>query len=182
MDTDRRLAVRSIVNGTAQTLRVLPEDMLLDTLRDHLGLTGAKRSCDIEICGSCTVLLNGDAVSACTTLAVEAAGASVDTVEGLASGDQLSALQQAFVVENAMQCGFCTPGFLMAARALLAENPRPSQEEVAAYLDGNICRCGGYNNIVAAVLRAADDMSSHDPEQRYDPELRKRHEWSYDTE
>lgn len=164
MDTDRQLVVRAIVNGTAQTLRLLPEDLLLDTLRDELGLTGAKRSCDIEICGSCTVLLNGDAVSACTTLAVEAAGGSVDTVEGLASGDQLSALQEAFVIESAMQCGFCTPGFLMAASALLAENPRPTREDVAGYLDGNICRCGGYNNIIAAVLRAANEMSSHDTE------------------
>lgn len=162
MDTDRRIVVPTVVNGVAQTLRVLPEELLIDTLRDDLGLTGVKRSCDVEICGSCTVLLDGDAVSACTTLAAEASNASIHTVEGLASEDRLSVLQEAFITESAMQCGFCTPGFLMAATALLAENPNPGRDDVADYLDGNICRCGGYNNIVAAVLRAASEIEPPD--------------------
>lgn len=151
----RTYAVHVIVNGRAHDLDVTADELLIDMLRERLFLYGTKRSCDVEICGACTVLLDGDAVSSCTALAIEADGRTVRTVEGLADGGRLSALQETFVDEAAMQCGFCTPGFLMSATALLEENPCPTAAEVSHYLNGNICRCGAYNNLLAAVLEAA---------------------------
>jgi aerobic-type carbon monoxide dehydrogenase small subunit (CoxS/CutS family) len=155
MTSGETMRVETVVNGEPVTLDVHPSDLLLDVLRERLGLTGAKRSCDVQICGSCTVILNGRTVSACTTLAAEMDGGVVRTVEGLAEGDRLSPLQSAFVDECAMQCGFCTAGFLMSGTALIEEKPGVEAAEAARYLNGNICRCASYNNILAAVCRTA---------------------------
>lgn len=143
------------VNGQACPLRVEPRDSLAEVLRDRLGLTGTKVSCDGQVCGACTVLVDGLAVSACTYLAVDADEKRIQTVEGLAVDGVLSPLQQAFIDHAGFQCGFCTPGMLMAATALLVENPSPTEEEVRHGLEGNLCRCTGYAPIVDAVLAAA---------------------------
>jgi carbon-monoxide dehydrogenase small subunit len=143
------------VNGRPHDLTIEPRETLADVLRDRLGLTGAKISCDAQVCGACTVLVDGLPVSGCTFLAIDADGKRVRTVEGLADDGQLSPLQQAFVDEAAFQCGFCTPGMLMTATALLEEQPDPSRADVIHGLEGNLCRCTGYEPIVAAVLRAA---------------------------
>ena len=147
--------LRFEVNGRAQAIRVEPRELLADLLRLRLGLTGLKVSCDVQVCGACTVLVDGLAVSACTYLAVDADGRSVRTVEGLAPDGELTLIQQAFIDEAAFQCGFCTPGMVMAATALLADNPTPTREEVVAGIEGNLCRCTGYVPIVEAVLAAA---------------------------
>ena len=148
--------IRVTVNGRPRELDVAPHALLLDVLRDALDLKGAKRSCDTQVCGACTVLVDGLAVSACTYLAVEADGRSVLTVEGLAEGETLDPLQRAFVDAGAVQCGFCTSGMLLTAKALLAENGRPSRDDVLHYLRGSLCRCTGYRKIIAAVLAAAE--------------------------
>jgi carbon-monoxide dehydrogenase small subunit len=140
------------VNGQDVTLDVPAHAVLLDVLRDRLGLKGAKRSCDIQVCGACTVLVDGSPVSACTYLAVEVDGREVLTVEGLAPGEELDPLQEAFIERGAVQCGFCTAGMLMAAKALLAEDPSPTPERVVGYLRGNLCRCTGYRKIVEAIV------------------------------
>ena len=132
-----------------------PYALLLDVLRDDLDLKGAKRSCDSQVCGACTVLVDGLAVSACTYLAVEADGRSILTVEGLAEGESLHPVQRAFVDAGAVQCGFCTPGMLLTTRALLDENPAPTREDVLHYLRGSLCRCTGYRKIVEAILASA---------------------------
>ena len=147
--------IRFRVNGGAVELDVRPEALLLDVLRDRLQLKGARRSCDMQVCGACTVLVNGAPVSACTYLAVEADGREVLTVEGLADGDRLDPLQEAFIEHGAVQCGFCTSGMLLTARTLLAEEPSPSPERVAEYLRGNLCRCTGYRKILDAILACA---------------------------
>ena len=144
-----------VVNGRPHALTVAYNELLLDVLRERLGLTGAKRSCDVEICGACTVLIDEVPVSACTTLAWEARGRRVETVEGLAHADGLHPIQQAFIDHFALQCGYCTPGMLMATRALLEEVPAPTEAEIRHYLSGNICRCTGYHAIVEAVQAAA---------------------------
>ena len=136
-------------------MEIPPQLMLLDLLRDRLSLKGAKRSCDLQVCGTCTVLVNGRAVSSCTFLAYEARGAEVLTIEGLADGNQLHPIQQAFVDNGAFQCGFCTPGMILAAKSLLDEVPQPSVEKVKEYMQGNICRCTGYRKILEAILDAA---------------------------
>ena len=143
------------VNGREVVRDVAPQELLLDFLRDSLGLTGAKRSCDTQVCGACTVLVDGQAVSACTYLAVEADGCSVLTVEGLADGEALDPLQRAFLDAGAVQCGFCTSGMLLTARALLRENAVPSREDILHYLRGSLCRCTGYRKIVEAIMTAA---------------------------
>jgi carbon-monoxide dehydrogenase small subunit len=145
------------VNGRRHVLRLEPRESLAEVVRDRLGLTGTKVSCDAQVCGACTVLVDNLAVSACTYLAVDADGRSVRTVEGLANDGRLSPLQQAFIDRAAFQCGFCTSGMLMAATALLEDDPSPSRDEVVAGLEGNICRCTGYVPIVDAVLQAAAD-------------------------
>ena len=145
--------LRLTVNRGRHRLRVEPRETLADVLRDRLGLTGTK------VCGACTVLVDDRAVSACTFLAVDADEHEVRTVEGLAPGGRLTPLQQAFIDQAAFQCGFCTPGMLMAATALLEENPHPTREEVIRGLDGNLCRCTGYAPIVAAVLAAAEQTA-----------------------
>jgi len=150
------MRVTGTINGQAATLEIEPSTLLLDLLRD-LGYTGAKPSCEMEVCGACTVQLDGLPVSACTTLAIELDGRTVETVEGLANAEtDLHPVQQAFLKESAFQCGFCTPGMIMSAKALLEANPSPSRDEVVHWLEGSICRCTGYEPIVDAVLEAAE--------------------------
>lgn len=139
------------VNGVERRLAVEPSDLLIDVLRNRLSLKGTKRSCDVEVCGACTVLLDGLPVSSCTTLAVDADGRSVTTIEGVEHAGALSRVQQAFVDHAAMQCGFCTPGMVLATTALLEVNPKPSDEDIRHFLRGNICRCTGYIKILEAV-------------------------------
>ncbi|MEW6242918.1 MAG: (2Fe-2S)-binding protein [Bacillota bacterium] len=145
------------LNGKKKTLRVRPNELLLNVLRDRLFLTGAKYGCGIGECGACTVLIDGRPALACLTLAVAIDGKEVVTVEGLARGDELDPLQEAFLDHGAVQCGFCTPGMIMTARSLLDENPSPSEEEVREYIRGNICRCTGYTSIVSAILSCAQE-------------------------
>jgi aerobic carbon-monoxide dehydrogenase small subunit len=143
------------VNGRRRTLEVAPHHTLLEVLRDDLGLTGTKECCLVGECGACTVLLDGRSVDSCLVLAVEADGGSVTTVEGLSVDGRLSALQAAFLAEGAAQCGFCIPGQLLSAQALLDRNPDPTADEVRDGLAGNLCRCAGYGQIIDAVLAAA---------------------------
>lgn len=153
-----RVAVTTIVNGVVISRSVATRTTLAQFLRDDLGLTGTKVSCELQVCGACSVLVDGTPVSACTYLAADADGRDLETVEGLSDGGSLHPLQEAFVDNFALQCGFCTPGFLMMAKALLERNPTPTEDEVREYLDGNICRCTGYRPIVDAVLDAATRM------------------------
>jgi len=156
--SDVRL-VRVMVNGNSYDRTVEPRRLLSDFLRHDLGLTGTHVGCEHGVCGACTVLLEGEPVRACLMLAVQVNGASLETVEGLAAADgQLHPIQQAFWDNHGLQCGFCTPGFLMTLKAVLAENPNPSEEEVRDAISGNLCRCTGYQNIVAAALEAAAVM------------------------
>ena len=148
------------VNGVRHEADVEPRTLLVHFLREQLELTGTNVGCDTSSCGACTVLMNGQSVKACTALAVQADGAEVTTVEGLASNGDWHPIQKAFHQEHGLQCGFCTPGMMMAAVGYLDENPSPSEEEVRLALEGNLCRCTGYHNIVKAVLAAADDMSA----------------------
>jgi aerobic-type carbon monoxide dehydrogenase small subunit (CoxS/CutS family) len=144
------------VNGRVRSIDVAAHHTLLEALRDDLGLTGTKECCLVGECGACTVLVDDVSVDSCLMLAIEAQGASVTTVEGLAMGDRLGPLQQAFLATGAAQCGFCIPGQLVAAQALLAGNPHPTRAEVEEGLAGNLCRCAGYGQIIEAVLLAAD--------------------------
>jgi carbon-monoxide dehydrogenase small subunit len=143
------------VNGERHEETVEPRDLLAYFLRDTLGLKGTNVGCDTSSCGSCTVLLDGESVKSCTLLAVQADGCEVTTIEGLAVDGELDRMQQAFHEHHALQCGFCTPGFVLAAVSLLRENPAPSEEEIRLGLEGNLCRCTGYHNIVRAVQAAA---------------------------
>ena len=149
------IPVSFTLNGRSQELEVEPHELLLDVVRDRLGLTGAKRSCDVEVCGACTLLVDGRPVSACTTLALEVRGRSVLTIEGLAIDGKLHPIQAAFIEHGGFQCGFCTPGFMMQITALLEENPKPNEAEVREALSGNLCRCTGYQKILDAVRIAA---------------------------
>jgi aerobic-type carbon monoxide dehydrogenase small subunit (CoxS/CutS family) len=153
-----RVALNLRVNGQAYRVEVAPDRFLVDVLRDDLGLLGVKEACDEGECGACTVLLDGRAVDSCILLALQAQGAEVVTVEGLAAGGALHPLQEAFVVSGAVQCGYCIPGMLMGAKALLDENPAPTAEEIRLALAGNLCRCTGYNAVVAAVRAAAERL------------------------
>lgn len=155
-----RITINLTVNGKPVEATIEPNELLLDFLRNRLGLTGAKRSCDVQVCGTCTVLLDGLPVSSCTTLAYEARGREVLTVEGLAQNGQLHPLQEAFVRHTALQCGFCTPGMVLTAKSLLDTVPRPSPEQIRAYLRGNLCRCTGYWHILEAVDEAAKVMAA----------------------
>ncbi len=147
------------VNGTKEEARVPAGMTLLEFLRERLYLTGAKEGCGSGECGACTVILNGKAVTSCLVLAVEANGKEVWTVEGEAKDGKLSVIQQAFIDEGAVQCGFCTPGMIMSARALLMRNPHPNDDEILEAMSGNLCRCTGYESILAAVRRAAQQES-----------------------
>jgi carbon-monoxide dehydrogenase small subunit len=148
------------VNGTVHARDVEPRLLLVHFLRETLGLTGTNVGCDTSQCGSCTVLIDGKAVKSCTVLAVQADGAKVTTVEGLAEDGKLHVLQEAFWEKHGLQCGFCTPGMLLTACDLLARNPRPSEAEIRHGIEGNLCRCTGYQNIVAAVAQAAERMAA----------------------
>jgi aerobic carbon-monoxide dehydrogenase small subunit len=150
--------VRLTVNGTEHELEVEPRLLLVHLLRDQLGLTGTHVGCDTSNCGACTVHVDGEAVKSCTVLAVQADGATVKTIEGMANGEALHPLQEAFWNNHGLQCGYCTPGMIMAAADLLARNPDPSEEDIRHGLEGNLCRCTGYQNIVKAVQDAAGDL------------------------
>jgi carbon-monoxide dehydrogenase small subunit len=141
------------INGRRVDVAIEPQETLAEVLRERLHLTGTKVSCDVQVCGACTVLLDGVPVSACTLLAYEARDKEVVTIEGLAHGEELDPLQQAFIDTNAFQCGFCTSGMILAAKSLLETRPHASEEEIRAYMDGNICRCTGYKPILAAIQR-----------------------------
>lgn len=149
----RRLSMT--VNGQFYEVYINPKRLLVEALRDELGLTGTKRGCDTASCGACTVLIDGLAVKSCSVLAVQAEDAEITTVEGLAAGDQLTPLQRSFLDHGAYQCGFCTPGMLMSAAALLQEKPNPTRREIQEGIHGNICRCTGYNSIIRAIAAVA---------------------------
>jgi len=159
---DQKCAIAVTVNGRRYEGLVEPRLSLADFLRDHLGFTGTHLGCEQGVCGSCTLLLNGETVRSCLLLAVQSDGATVLTVEGLAAlagaGEGLHPVQEAFLEKLGFQCGFCTPGILLTAYELISENPSPGEEEIRERLSGNLCRCTGYQNIVAAVLRAAERL------------------------
>lgn len=154
------IPVTLTINGTEYNIDVEPRLLLVHAIRDVIGLTGTHVGCDTSQCGSCTVLLNGEAVKSCSMLAVQADGLQIETVEGLAAADgTLHPIQQAFAEKHGLQCGFCTPGMLMLSKALLNENPNPSRDEIKHALAGNMCRCTGYQNIVLAIEFAAGQLS-----------------------
>lgn len=148
--SDKRLVVLSVNNRDVEVV-VRPSDTLLDTLRDRLALTGAKRGCNQGLCGACTVLVDGRTVRSCLSLTLNSTGRAIRTVEGLAQGDELDPVQEAFVVAGAIQCGYCMPGMVLAARALLDENPRPSVDDIREAISGNLCRCSGYTKVIDAI-------------------------------
>jgi len=154
------LNIQCVINGKNCQVNCEPQETLAEVLRNTLNLNGTKVSCDVQVCGACTVLVDDVPVSACTYLAYEARGKEVTTIEGLQKPDgTLHPLQQAFIDEFAFQCGYCTPGMIMSAKALLDENPQPTRDEIIHHMDGNICRCTGYVPIVAAIERAAGVMA-----------------------
>jgi len=157
-----RVPVTLNVNGQVVEVCIGPRRTLLSVLREELGLTGAKEGCDEGNCGACTVIVDGEAVYACMTLAIECEGCHILTIEGLSQGDKLHPLQEAFLERDAYQCGFCTPGQIMSAVAFLAHCPDPRDEEVRRAMSGNLCRCGAYSNIADAVLEAAERMRETD--------------------
>ena len=150
------MKIQVTVNGTAHDRDVEPRTLLVHFLREQLSLTATNVGCDTSSCGACTVHLDGEAIKSCTVLAVQADGASVTTVEGLAQEGGMHPMQRAFMEQHGLQCGYCTPGMVMAAISLLKENPNPTEDDVRIGLEGNLCRCTGYHNIVRAVLAAAD--------------------------
>ncbi len=154
----KNLHISTTVNGDQTEFVCAPDETLLDVLRNRLGLTGAKEGCGTGDCGACSVTLNGRLVCACLVLGAEAEGAEIGTVEGLATGDHLHPLQRNFIEHAALQCGICTPGILVAAKALLEKNPNPTDTEVRYWLAGNLCRCTGYDKIIKAVQIAAAEM------------------------
>jgi aerobic-type carbon monoxide dehydrogenase small subunit (CoxS/CutS family) len=147
--------LRLTVNGQPYELYVRPKTLLVEVLRNELGLTGTKTGCQSSSCGACTIILNGMAVKSCSILALQAEGANITTVEGLAKGDQLHPLQKAFLDHGAFQCGFCTPGMLSSAKAFLDENPQPTEQQMREAIDGNLCRCTGYHSIIRAMTAVA---------------------------
>jgi aerobic carbon-monoxide dehydrogenase small subunit len=151
-----KIAICTRVNGREIEASVKPNQTLLEWLRDDLRLRGSREGCGVGVCGSCTVLVDGRPVSSCLMLATNAEGKEIQTIEGLAKGDELDPVQQAFLDQQAFQCGYCTSGMIMATKALLSSNPTPSEEEVRDYLSGNICRCGTYQEVMAAVRTLAE--------------------------
>lgn len=150
--------VKTTINGDTVEYACQPDEPLLDVLRNRLGLTGAKEGCGTGDCGACSVIIDGRLVCSCLVLGAEMDGKTLETIEGMADGDKLHPLQRQFIDHAALQCGICTPGFLIAAKALLAKNPDPSEEEIRFGLAGNLCRCTGYDKIVRAVQAAAKEM------------------------
>ncbi len=155
-----KYSVIATINGVEHTHQVEPRLLLVHHLRDVLGLTGTTIGCDTSQCGSCTVLMDGQTVKSCTVLAVQADGAEITTIEGLSQNGALHPMQEAFWEKHGLQCGFCTPGMIISAAALLSDNPNPSESEIRKGLEGNLCRCTGYQNIVAAVQHAASEMEA----------------------
>ncbi|MCD4781897.1 MAG: (2Fe-2S)-binding protein [Candidatus Omnitrophica bacterium] len=153
------------VNNQNYELNLNGEETLLEVLREHLHLTGTKSACHEAECGACTVLLNGKSVLACITLACDVAGQDITTIEGLAKGEDLHPIQDAFLEKGAVQCGFCMPGMILASKSLLDRNPEPSREEIKTALNGNICRCAGYTKIFEAVEHAAKKIKNQPPQQ-----------------
>ncbi len=160
MHAESRFHLSFTVNGSPWSGEIPVEETLLELLRNRLRLTGTKRSCESEVCGACTVLVENRPVSSCSYLTFEAHEKSVLTIEGVGRGDDLDPLQEAFIRNIGAQCGYCTPGQIMAAKALLTENPNPSREQIAEWLSGNICRCGAYNQIIQSILEAAEQYRS----------------------
>ncbi|MGB7299346.1 MAG: (2Fe-2S)-binding protein [Burkholderiaceae bacterium] len=158
--TVTQAAVSMTVNGKSVSADIDPRTLLVQFIRDNLSLTGTHVGCDTAQCGACTVHLNGRAVKACSMLALQANGSEVTTIEGLATGDQLHPMQQAFKTTHGLQCGFCTPGMVMSALQILDDNPKPSEQEIREALEGNICRCTGYENIVKAVQLVASESGN----------------------
>ena len=156
----KTIPVETTINGDNTEFLCQADESLLDVLRDRLGLTGAKEGCGTGDCGACSVMLNGRVVCSCLVLGAEAQGAEIETIEGMAKGEELHPLQRVFLEEAALQCGVCTPGILVAAKALLEKNPDPTDTEVRYWLAGNLCRCTGYDKIVKAVQIAAAEMRS----------------------
>jgi carbon-monoxide dehydrogenase small subunit len=153
------ISLQLTLNGQPVQCEVEPHTLLVDLLRNGLGLTGTHVGCDTSQCGCCTVLLDGQSVKSCTLLACQAGGGSVQTIEGLADGEHLHPIQDAFIACHGLQCGFCTPGMIMTTACLLAHNPQPTDEEIVHALEGNLCRCTGYVNIVRSVKLAAQTMA-----------------------
>ena len=151
-----KIELRTVINGREVEASVKPNLTLLEWLRDDLRLRGSREGCGVGVCGSCTVLVDGRPVSSCLMLATNADGKEIQTIEGLAKGDELDAVQQAFLDQQAFQCGYCTSGMIMAAKALLISNPTPTEDEVRDYLSGNICRCGTYQEVMAAIKTLAE--------------------------
>ncbi len=152
------MQITTFVNGRSYSRDVEPRTLLVHYIRDVLGLTGTNIGCDTSSCGACTVLLNGESVKSCTVLAVQADGTEITTIEGMAGEAGLHPIQKAFQENHGLQCGYCTPGMIMATASFLNENPRPSESEVREALEGNLCRCTGYHNIVKSILAAAEAM------------------------
>lgn len=159
-ETGEHMELNFYVNERPVTLQTQPDARLIDLLRDDLGLTGTKEGCGEGECGACTVIIDGQAAHACLAVAIQLQGAHVTTIEGLEESGELDRLQNAFIQEGAIQCGFCTPGMIMSAKALLLHNPHPTQDEIRRALAGNICRCSGYDQIMRAVQRAAEEGES----------------------
>ncbi len=155
-----KVHISTTVNGQPMDVLVEPNDSLLDTLRDGLGLTGTKEGCATGDCGACSVMLDGRLVCSCLVLGAEAEGKTIDTIEGVADGDGLHVIQQKFLEHAALQCGICTPGFIVAAKALLEREPNPDETTIRYWLAGNLCRCTGYDKIVRAVQDAANELAS----------------------
>lgn len=167
------------VNGTLYELSVEPHELLVDVLRNKLDFTGTKKGCGTGECGVCTVIMDGKSVNSCLVLALEAEGKEILTIEGLGRKDQLHPLQEAFVNRGAIQCGFCTPGMVLSAKALLDENPRPTEEEIKLAIAGNICRCTGYRKIVEAIQEASRNLRTKhrkggDVKAHVDPQAKRR--------
>ena len=153
------MEISMTVNGVQQTADIEPRTLLVYFLRETVGLTGTNIGCDTSSCGACTIHVDGESVKSCTMLAAQADGCSVTTIEGLADGDTMHPMQQAFQENHGLQCGYCTPGMVMAAVSLLDENPNPTEQDVRIGLEGNLCRCTGYHNIVKSVLACAPEQS-----------------------
>ena len=155
-----RIVVNAIINGEENEFLADSRDSLLDALRERIGLTGAKEGCNNGNCGACAVVMDGRLVNSCCVMAAEVEGAEITTIEGVAAADSLHPIQQAFLEEAALQCGICTPGFIMSSKALLESNPNPTEHEIRFWLSGNLCRCTGYDKIVRAVQKAGEVMRS----------------------